>query len=90
VRLLSASEAQRESLGVHRAVHSRNVQTLVDAPRQHLTPSEFDAASAASAAMSLDQVLADLADTEQPDSTLQPLLLPLRAAAWATPSQATS
>jgi non-specific serine/threonine protein kinase len=60
VRIVCAAETQRESLGVRNARYSRNVQILFDSLRQQLTPAEFDAASAAGAAMSLDQVLAEI------------------------------
>jgi hypothetical protein len=61
VRLICAAEVQRESLGVRHAVYSGNVQTLLEALRRQLSASEFDAACAAGAAMSLEEVLAAIA-----------------------------
>ena len=61
VRLLCASEVQREMIGMrHAAFYGGMARALRESLRQQLTPSEFDAAYARGEAMSLDQVLAEI------------------------------
>jgi len=62
-RLLSASEVQRESIGMRHAEHFRaRVRTLTESLRQQLSKAEFDELHADGEAMSLDQVLAEIGD----------------------------
>jgi hypothetical protein len=63
VRLLSAAEVQRTSIGMQHAVYGRKAQTQFASLRQQLSAPAFDATHAEGTAMSLDQVLAEVAVT---------------------------